>query len=437
MKIFLDMIGCRLNQSEIEGFANQFRALGHEIVADPVSADIAIINTCAVTVKAAADSRKSLRRAGRAGTPAVIATGCWATIEPEAARNLSGVTRVVGNEGKEDLVAELVNMTHDEISALHYHREPLPGDRARTRAFIKVQEGCDNRCTYCLTRLARGTSRSRSMPEIEKDVQAALDGGVKEIVLTGVQLGAWGRNFPEPQPLKDLIAAILAHPRIARVRLSSIEPWDFDQSMLSLWGDARLCRHLHIPLQSGSDRTLKRMGRPISMQEYQNLIDSIRNQIPEIAITTDVITGFPGESDADFETTLAVIQTIGFAGGHVFTYSPRSGTAAYHMDGQVPTRVAKARNAILRGEFKESGMCYNEGFLGQQLAVLWESSEQVEDGHWQLSGLTDNYIRVKSTAEVDLWNRISPVRLSMHHPDGGAIIGQIEGLFPVGNDASP
>ena len=321
MKIFLDSIGCRLNQSEVEGFANQLRALGHEIVPEPSSADVAIINTCTVTVKAAADSRKRLRRAAREGASRVIATGCWATIEPDAARNLPGVTRVVVNANKDFLVADLVNKPRDEIAALHIRREPLPGDRARTRAFIKVQEGCDNRCTYCLTRLARGVSRSRSLPMIQKDIQATFEGGAREIVLTGVQLGAWGRDFTEPRGIKDLIEAILSHQHIERVRLSSIEPWDFDTGMLALWQDSRLCRHLHIPLQSGSDRVLKRMGRPISTAAYLGLLAMIRELIPDVAITTDVIVGFPGEDEADFAATQSLINAIGFAGGHVFTYS--------------------------------------------------------------------------------------------------------------------
>lgn len=427
MKIFLDVIGCRLNQSEIEGFANLFRALGHDIVPDPAKADVAIINTCAVTVKAAADSRKSIRRAARAGTPAVIATGCWATIEPDAAINLPGVTRVVVNAEKDNLVAELLNRSYEEIAAVQYRREPLPGDRSRTRAFIKVQEGCDNRCTYCLTRKARGASRSRSISEIEKDVQAALDGGVKEIVLTGVQLGAWGKDFSGAMGLKDLINVIFHHEDIVRVRLSSIEPWEFDFTILSLWQDERLCRHLHIPLQSGSDRILKRMGRQISIEAYQNLIDAIRRQIPEIAITTDVITGFPGESKADFEMTQSIIERISFSGGHVFTYSPRPGTAAYQMDGQVPAGVAKARNADLRAVFSQTSENYRTAFLGKLMSVLWEASDLNDQGRWQLSGLTDNYIRVISDSETDLWNQISSVRLSSHHPFRGALVGQIEG----------
>ncbi|MFA7407497.1 MAG: MiaB/RimO family radical SAM methylthiotransferase [Anaerolineaceae bacterium] len=425
MRVFLDVIGCRLNQSEVEGFANQFRALGHEIVSSPSEADLAIVNTCTVTGRAAADSRKKLRRASREGAGRLVATGCWATLESETALNLPGVTQVIANADKEALVAILLNKSREEIASLKYRRVPLPGDRARTRAFIKVQEGCDNHCTYCLTRVARGSSRSMELSEIRKEIQAALQGGAVEVVLTGVQLGGWGRDFVQPLGLKDLIGNILELPRITRLRLSSIEPWDFDLGMLSLWKDKRLCRQLHIPLQSGSDHILKRMGRPISVQEYQDLLEEVRLRIPDVAITTDIITGFPGETEADFQDTVDVISQTAYAGGHVFTYSPRLGTAAYQMVDRVPVQSAKERNAILRDLFASSGQRYREGFIGRHLKVLWETSQQQEGGHWQLSGLTDNYIRVFSEAKTDLWNRISTVNLDSHAPNGGGVLGHI------------
>ncbi len=425
MNIFLDIIGCRLNQSEIEGFANTFRALGHQIVSDPAEADVAIVNTCAVTVKAAADSRKKLRRAGRKGAPDVVATGCWASLYPQAAKNLAGVTKVITNEQKNDLVSQVLGISPDALAKLDWLREPLPGDRARTRAFIKVQEGCDNHCTYCLTRLARGRSRSRSFEEIQQDVEAALNGGVKEIVLTGVQLGAWGKDLNKPRSLDYLLAEILSIRDIQRLRLSSIEPWDFHPEWLGLWEDERLCRHLHIPLQSGSDAILKRMGRPIRIAQYLDLVEVIRQKVPEIAITTDVITGFPGESEDQFEETIKICQQIGFAAGHVFTYSPRPGTPAFQMVDQVPVQDAKSRNARLRDVFEVLGYQYRNQFISQKMNVLWESSEQLEDLQWQLSGLTDNYIRVKTKASHDFSNKITPVLLESHHKSEGALIGRI------------
>jgi threonylcarbamoyladenosine tRNA methylthiotransferase MtaB len=420
MKVFLDVIGCRLNQSEIEGIGNTFRALGHELVPDPSNADLAIVNTCAVTVKAAADSRKKLRRAGRKGASQVIAIGCWATLYPERARDLEGVTGVVTNAKKDGIVAALTGVPAREIASLDLVREPLPGDRARTRAFIKVQEGCDNHCTYCLTRLARGRSRSRNLTEILQDVDVALAGGAKEVVLTGVQLGAWGKDFPEKKTLADLLDGVLSHSGVQRLRLSSIEPWDFERSWLSFWSDKRLCRHLHIPLQTGNDRILKAMGRPISSEGYRRLLDVIRAKIPGVAVTTDVIAGFPGETEHDFSITKDFITSIGFAGGHVFTYSPRPGTAAFNMKDQVPREDAKARNAALRAVFRDSGRAFRSGFLGEQMEVLWESGTR-NQGAWVLSGLTDNYLRVYAVSKQNLWNQLSILRIVSEVPEKAAV----------------
>ncbi|MFN2303422.1 MAG: radical SAM protein, partial [Anaerolineales bacterium] len=243
MKVFFDIVGCRLNQSEAENLANSFRALGHQIVGDAAQADIAIINTCAVTTKAAADSRKKLRRASRLGAKQVIATGCWATLYPKCALKLEGVTKVYPNLKKDEIVADILHISPDLISSEDLIRVPLPGERARTRAFIKVQEGCNHHCTYCLTRVARGKSQSRSINEIRRDIHSAVVGGAKEIVLTGVQLGSWGRDFDKSLRLKDLLINVLNLDGFDRLRLSSIEPWDFDENMINLWKDNRLCRH--------------------------------------------------------------------------------------------------------------------------------------------------------------------------------------------------
>jgi threonylcarbamoyladenosine tRNA methylthiotransferase MtaB len=425
MKIFFDTVGCRLNQSEIERLANEFRALDHEIVGSPDHADLAIVNTCAVTVKAAADSRKKLRRAARKGAREVIATGCWATLYPDRAVDLEGVTSVISNNEKDALISTVLDIPRDKVSLLTLVREPLPGDRARTRAFIKVQEGCDNHCTYCLTRVARGRSTSHNLQEIQRDIQAALTGGTREIVLTGVQLGAWGRDFSPPKRLDDLISSILSVQEVQRLRLSSIEPWDFELDYLALWKDERLCRHLHIPLQSGSDPILRKMGRPICHEEFEVLIKRIRDAIPGVAVTTDVIAGFPGETEEEFNTTLDFIKQINFAGGHVFTYSPRPGTAAYNMMEKVPVLKAKARNAKLREVFKKTGRNYRDQFIGEHLPVLWESSKLNPQGTWDLSGLTDNYVRVYATAESDFWNEIIQVHLEAHHPRRQALFGTI------------
>jgi len=425
MKIFLDTIGFRLNQSEIESIANTFRALGNVVVGHPAAADLAIINTCAVTVKAAADSRKRLRHAARAGAGRVIATGCWATLYPDQALALEGVDEVYLNDQKDGIPANILGLSVAEIMALDLVREPLPGDRARTRAFIRVQEGCDNHCTYCLTRLARGKSRSRGLPTVLRDIDAALAGGAKEAVLTGVELGAWGRDFDPALTLYDLIDGVLENDNLQRLRLSSIEPWDFEPRTLALWQSERLCRHLHIPLQAGNDSILHVMGRPITTAGYADLVEKIRAAIPDIALTTDVIAGFPGETEAEFEATCAFIRQIGFAGGHVFTYSPRPGTAAYKMKGRIDPSVAKARNAKLRQIFSKLGQTYSEKFVGVTLAVLWESSELLKDQSWRMTGLTSNYLRVSAKAEADLWNQISTVTITGVDAKRNGMVGRI------------
>jgi len=425
MKIFFDVIGCRLNQSEVEGFANVFRALGHHVVGDPSHADLAIVNTCAVTVKAAADSRKKLRRAGRLGAPKVIATGCWATLFPQEARALPGVTSVCTNDEKHHLVTDILALNPETALDLQLVREPLPGDRARTRAFIKVQEGCDNHCAYCLTRVARGKSRSRTLSEIKRDIQAAVAGNSKEIVLTGVQLGAWGRDLSPSKGLVNLLEGVLKMEGFERLRLSSIEPLDFPLEALEFWKGSRLCRHLHIPLQSGHDGILRAMKRPYTTGLFTDLIDTIRNSVPEIAITTDIIAGFPGETEDDFTRTKAFVRKMCFAGGHVFTYSPRPGTAAYDMTPRIPIKFAKARNAALREIFSDSGHEYRDKFIGTQIPVLWESHHQSNDCSSQISGLTDTYIRVYANVGNEYWNKISMVNLERHHPHRAAMIGQL------------
>ncbi len=410
MKIYLDTVGCRLNQAEIESMARQFRAAGHEIVATPEEADLAVVNTCTVTVQAASDSRGKVRRAARAGVGGIVVTGCWATMEPEAAAALPRVRRVVRNAEKESLVAQVLNLPEEAFDLEPLERQPLPGLRARTRAFIKVQDGCDNACTFCITTLARGRGRSVPIPDVLAEVHAAQRGGTKEVVLTGVHLGSWGRDLG--LHLSDLVRAILSESDVPRLRLSSLEPWDLESDFFSLWNDGRLCPHLHLPLQSGSARILRRMARKTTPESYRQLVADARARIPDLAITTDVIVGFPGESDEDFAETVAFVREIAFAGGHVFTYSARPGTAAARMADQVPHPVRKERNAMLRAVFDEMARAYRERFVGREMSVLWEAAEQLPNGHWRLRGLTGNYLRVEATSSEPRWNMLDTVRLT-------------------------
>lgn len=423
MKVFLDVVGCRLNQSEIETFARQFRAAGHEIVEHAHQADLVVVNTCAVTAQAASDSRQKIRQAQRAGAGEIIATGCWATLEPGKAAALPGVGQVVPNAHKDALVSNLLHIPLETFEQEPLEREPLPGARLRTRAFIKVQDGCNNRCTFCITTLARGEGRSYALERVLNDIQRALAGGAQEIVLTGVHLGSWGQDFTPPLHLRNLITAILRDTDAPRLRLSSLEPWDLDEDFFNLWQNPRLCRHLHLPLQSGCDATLRRMARKTTCKTFAALVHAARSVVPEIAITTDLIAGFPGESDAEFAQTLEFVRSMRFAGGHVFTYSARPGTAAARMGGQIPLEIRKARNAQLRAQLETDAEAYRLRFLDQTLTVLWEAASTLGPHGWTVGGMTDNGIRVHALAPANLWKSVTPVRLIA--AESGSLWGEV------------
>lgn len=432
MKIYLDTIGCRLNQSEIETMARQFRAAGHEIVATAELADMAVVNTCAVTSEAASDSRSKIRHIARLGVDEIIATGCWTTLQPQRALELPNVTHVITNERKDHLVTDVLHLPDPSTRGAQQPqsgqafdleplaRQPLPGLHRRTRAFIKVQDGCDNQCTFCITTVARGASRSRHIADVILDIQSALAGGAggaKEIVLTGVHLGSWGYDLSSPlktgsgMHLKDLIKAILRETDTPRLRLSSLEPWDLDANFFSLWEDKRLMPHLHLPLQSGSAATLRRMARKTTPESFRELVAAARDVMPEVAITTDIIAGFPGETEAEFAETLDFVREMDFAGGHVFTYSVRPGTGAARMKGQVKTGLRKKRNHILHDALEESAKSYRQKFVGQRMSVLWESTSEMGEWGWQMEGYTENYLRVRAFAPSPRWNELDEVHL--------------------------
>lgn len=419
MKVFLDSIGCRLNQSEIETYARQFHAAGHTLVEKPEEADLVVVNTCAVTAAAGADSRGKIRQAVRRGAGEVVVTGCWSTLNPEGAASLPGVSRVIPNEAKDRLVPDLLGLPQEIFDLEPVQRIPVPGARLRTRAFIKVQDGCDNRCTFCITTVARGQGRSRPIAEVLEDIhrtESAAGGaegnGAQEIVLTGVHLGSWGHDLSPRLHLRDLIQAILRESRVPRVRLSSLEPWDLDEDFFELWEDERLCRHLHLPLQSGCGATLRRMARKTTPDSFRKLVSAARKAISGVAITSDVIVGFPGESEEEFAESLNFVEEMAFAGGHVFTYSARPGTAAARMPNQTPHALRKERSAQMRQVLSQAAQEYGRAFVGEVLPVLWESASALGPDGWQVSGLTDNYLRVKATAPERLWNQITPVRLT-------------------------
>ncbi len=421
MKVFFDTVGCRLNQAEIERFASQFRSQGYEITASHEEADIVVVNTCSVTAAAAADSRSKIRSAGKDGQTKIIVTGCWSDLEPEAAASLPGVIRVVPNKLKDTLPAIALGVDPALFDLEPLKREPLPGIHARTRAFLKVQDGCDNHCTFCVTRIARGKAQSVSADEVLRQIRAVALADGKEIVLTGVNLGAWGLDFNPPAHLGDLMAKLLAETDLPRIRLSSLESWNIPISFLNLWADSRLCPHFHLPLQSGSTSVLKRMARRTTLAEFRALTSQARMINPDFAITTDVIVGFPGETDAEFQETVDFICEIGFAGGHVFPYSSRPGTPAAKMNGTVHGRIVKERARILRDLFQQQKEDFYRPFVGREMDVLWENGQVLPNGHWELHGLTGNYLSVRTESSARLQNTITRTR--MENFDGVTLIG--------------
>jgi threonylcarbamoyladenosine tRNA methylthiotransferase MtaB len=422
MKVFLHSIGCRLNQSEIETMARQLMAAGHEIVSDPAAAEKVVINTCAVTRQAAKDGRAAARNVHRRNATAeIFLTGCYATIAPDELGDLSGVGHVVANQEKGRLVQLLDPAVVTELPL--YDREPvlreiLSSRTSNTRAFIKVQDGCDNRCTFCVTTLARGPGRSRHLGDIIAEIQGLAQAGYQEAVLTGVHLGSYGQDFGSGTGLRDLVAAILRHSDIPRLRLSSLEPWDVAPGFFELWEDSRLLPHLHLPLQAGSDRILRRMARRTTRAAFRELASEARRCIPSLNLSTDLIAGFPGETEADFQESLEYVAEIGFSRLHVFPFSRRPGTAAATMDDQLPKAIRKERTRRLIDLGKRLSLefhCRNEGRTAD---VLWESTVGAEERERQWVGYTDNYIRVTAFAPVDLFNTVTPTRLSAARPEG-------------------
>ena len=401
--------------------ARQFRAAGHEIVASADVADMAVVNTCSVTSNAASDSRGKIRQISRAGVEEIIATGCWTTLQPHKALDLPSVTRVVTNDRKDQLVLDVLNLPQESFDVEPISRKPLPGLHRRTRAFIKVQDGCDNQCTFCITTVARGEGRSRPLADVILDIQSAIEGDTKEVVLTGVHLGSWGYDFN--MHITDLIKAILRETDIPRLRLSSLEPWDLNEDFFSLWTNKRLMPHLHLPLQSGSSSTLKRMLRKTTPESFRGLVAAAREVMPNAAITTDIIAGFPGETEEEFTETLDFVREMDFAGGHVFTYSPRPGTGAARMKGQIKMELRKNRSRVLMEALDESAKSYREKFIGKKMHVLWESTSEMGEWGWKMEGHGENYLRVNAFASSPRWNEIDTVVLN--DVDGDRIRGEI------------
>jgi threonylcarbamoyladenosine tRNA methylthiotransferase MtaB len=419
----LHSIGCRLNTAEIESLARQLQRSGHQVVGPGEPADLYILNTCTVTSVAARKSRHASRRLRRDNQNArVVVIGCHAELSAAEIEDL-GVDLVVGNRDKHRLTELLVDAgILPSSSSLPARFQP--GSRGRTRAFVKIQEGCDHRCTYCIVSRIRGPAHSRPPAAVVAELAELEELGFREVVLTGVHLGSYGIDLGEGHGLAQLLDLLLEHSGIDRFRLSSLEPWDVQPELFELFSNGRVLPHLHLPLQSGSDRTLRRMARPITGEGYARLVERARSEIADLSVSTDVMVGFPGESDQDFEQSMDFVRRLAFSRLHVFRYSAREGTPAASFPDQLPAAISQDRSQRmldLGGTLEES---FNRGYLDRRVDVLWETSSD-RRGRRQWSGLTDNYIRVHAGSELDLTNRVTATVITEVVP--GGVRGRVSG----------
>lgn len=407
LRVHFTNLGCKLNQAELENLARQFVAAGHEVADSLEEADLHVINSCTVTHVAARTSRKIARR-GRRVNPRLktVLTGCYATDTPARAAQLAGVDLVVANDEKDRLLEIVYDrlMGHDlPVSKTQLPIPYVPLEFGNTRALVKIQDGCNMRCAFCIIPFTRGAERSRPVDEVVKKVRELVAGGVQEVVITGVQISSYQAGGHR---LYELTSALLERTAAPRLRLTSIVPWEFDERLLTLWEDRRLCRHIHMSLQSGCTATLHRMRRPYTAAMYAGVVEVIREAVPDVAITTDVIVGFPGETPAEFQASLCFVERMGFAKVHVFPYSAREGTEAATLPAHVPYQEKKAHVDAMLEVADASEKQFQQRFLGRRLAVLWESRR---NGRWR--GTTDNYIRVLTESPDDLSNTITETKL--------------------------
>ena len=426
MRVHFTNLGCKLNQAEIERLAREFAAAGHEVVSSLAEADLHVVNSCTVTHVAARASRKAAgrarreRREGGVRPARTVLTGCHASERPEEAARIAGVDLVVPNAEKDRLVARVHEAFPDAIPEAAEPELPIPCAPlpfGNTRALVKVEDGCNMRCSFCIIPFTRGAQRSRPPAEVVAEVRGLVRQGYREVVATGVQISAYRW---ESLRLAGLVRSILAETDVPRLRLTSIAPWDLDGRLLDLWSDRRLCRHLHLSLQSGSTATLRRMRRPYTAESYLGLLDQVRAAVPGVAVTTDVIVGFPGETETEFAESLATVEAAGFAKVHVFPYSPRPGTEAERMPGHVCPAEKKERMERMFAAAARAERDFQRAHLGTRQTVLWE---RPKDGMGQ--GLTDTYLRVVSPAGAALWNRFSEVEMVEMAEEG--LVGRIVG----------
>ena len=416
-------LGCKVNQYETETMEGLFRQAGYRVVPFTESADVYIVNTCSVTMLGEKKSRQLVRRAQRQNEAALIAvTGCYAQLAPDIVGTLPGVRLIVGTQDRGRIVelveeaaagSEVLRDVGDIMAADTFEDIPLFAAPERTRAFLKIQEGCQNFCTFCIIPYTRGPLRSRALFSVRREAEKLVAAGFREIVLTGIHLGAYGRDLTGTVTLADAARTVLEIDGLQRLRLGSLESVELTPALFTLLrDDRRFARHLHLPLQAGSDAVLREMHRFYDTAGYERLLTRIREEVPGIAISTDIIVGFPGETEAMFQESLAFVRRQEFARVHVFPYSRRPATPAAVRSDQVPHPVRRERVKMMQALADEMAADYHGKFIGTIVPVLFETQhEGVADG------LTDTYIRVYTKRPVKV-GEITAMRLLRLYQDG-------------------
>ena len=427
MKIHLKALGCRLNEAELEQWSQGFRASGHRIVTEAVDADVVILNTCAVTQEASAKSRRLLNRLYRENPAShLVVSGCYATLEAEQVASNLGVDLVVPNSEKDQLPQKVMQaFALPTMPSLATE----PGEnslflRGRHRAFIKIQDGCRYRCTFCIVTVARGAERSRAEADIIAEINQLAEQGIKEIVLTGVHVGGYGSDL-DHSSLYSLVKHILQETDIPRIRFASVEPWDLPDNFFELFANPRLMPHMHLPIQSGSDSVLRRMARRCKTTEFKHLLVQARNSVANFNVTTDIIVGFPGETEQEWEETLAFVEEIGFSHIHIFSYSPRAGTKAAGLANPVPEALKKQRSQALHSLAEQTRLQWLKQQVGKKLPVLWEQ-QKTAAGQTIYTGYTSHYCKVSAIRhdQANLDNNISTMYLTGLDEGEGLLIGE-------------
>ncbi|MBS4912802.1 MAG: tRNA (N(6)-L-threonylcarbamoyladenosine(37)-C(2))-methylthiotransferase MtaB [Veillonella sp.] len=399
-------LGCRVNQYDTDAMRGLFIDSGYTPVDFDEKADIYVINTCSVTNMGERKSRQLIRKAKRTNEDAyIIVTGCYAQLAPDAIAAIEGVNLVIGTNNRNkvvELVEQLestekqINIVRNIMEQSTFEEMPLYGDEIdKARAFMKIQEGCNNYCTFCIIPYTRGKLKSRRVDDILEEAKRLVAHGYKEIVLTGIHLGNYGVELPDKPNLAHVVKALLTIDGLQRIRLGSIESVEVSDELIDLMAnEPRFCTHLHLPLQAGSDHILKLMNRHYKLQDFKDLVAMLRNRIPGLAITTDIIAGFPGETDEDFDETMNTVKEIGFTHIHAFPYSIREGTPAATMENQVPEAVKKTRVALLNSLGQQGLTNFANTLIGKKAEIL---VEREVDGYYV--GFTNEYIHGKIKKE--------------------------------------